>query len=152
MATRPNPTQTKNTDEREARRRYQSWLRPPYAIDAAEQERQLDEASGDNGARQARRAALDEWASASGPRYVLSPAQLEELDRFLDDKGPRPGFVWPAAAGGYLTTDELATRAAAAAERIAREAKELPGEPGRYVQPSGRFARSDDPSFTPDPR
>jgi len=149
---RPNPTQTKNTDELEMRRYYRSWLRPPYALDAQEQARQLDEGSTDNGARATRRAALDEWAATHGPRYVLSPAQLGELDRFLEDKGPRPGFVHPAAAGQYMTTDELAAHAAAAAERNAQGPKELPGEPGRYVAASGRFATPGSEEFSADPR
>ena len=152
MATRPNPTQTKGTDEREARRAYQSWLRPPYTIDAQELERQLDEGSTDNGARATRRAALEEWQQANAARYTLSAAQLDELDRFVEDKGPRPGFVHPAGDGPGHTTDEKAASALRAAERIAREVKELPGEPGRYVEPSGPFALPGAPRFYPDPR
>ena len=152
MSPRPNPTQTKNTDEIQERRFLQSWLRPPYAIDAQEQQRQLDEGSTDHGARMVRRAALDEWVATNGARYVLTDAQGEELQRFFDDKGPRPSFAHPAGDGPGHTTEEKAASALRAAERIAREPKPDPTEPGRYVQPSGRFARSDDPSFTPDPR
>jgi len=152
MSPRPDPAGTKNADELAARRYLQSWLRPPYAIDEREQARQLDEGSTDNGARAGRRAALEEWVRLHGARYVLTDVQVDELHRFLDDKGPRPAAAWPYTGAGYGTSEELAAHAAAVAERAPQGPKEDPTEPGRYVQPSGRFARAGAEGFTPDPR
>jgi hypothetical protein len=152
MSPRPYPTQTRGTDEREARRLHQGWLRAPYAIDEDEQRRQLDEGSTDNGARAARRAALDDWAGAQGKSYVLTPAHQDELFRFLEDKGPRPAFVVPPVAGQYMTTEERNAHDLAVAARAGQGPKQDPTEPGRYVQPQGRFALAGSEGFTPDPR
>lgn len=152
MSPRPDPAGTKNTDELAARRYLQSWLRPPYALDEREQHRQLDDGSTDNGARAVRAAALEEWRAAHGARYVLTDAQVEALHLFLDDKGPRPAFAWPYVGNGYGTSDELAAHAAAVAARAAPGPKEDPTEPGRYVQPTGRFALAGSEGFVPDSR
>jgi len=152
MSPRPYPTQTRNTDERAARRALQDWLRPPYALDKQEQHRQLDEGSTDNGARVARAHALAEWSQSLGVRYVLTAAQLEQLHRFLEDTGARPAFVWPAAPGRWMSTEEQLARAAAVAEQRDRGPKEDPTEPGRYVQARGHQALAGAEGFEPDSR
>lgn len=152
MSPRPNPTQTKLTDALAWERTMQGWLRPGYVVTVELFETILRDPFGSHVARVAVQAWIEAYRDQIESRFRLTAEQGEELDRFLDDKGPRPHFVPAAAPAGYLTTEESTARASELAVRREQEPKPDPSEPGRYVQPSGRFALPGREGFEPDSR
>lgn len=149
---RPDPTQTKLTDALAWERTMQGWMLPGHVITVELFETIMRDPFGSHVARVAVQAWIEAYREQIERRFMLTVEQGEELDRFLDDKGSRPHFVIPRGEGVPVTTEEKAARAGELAGRREREPKPDPFEPGRYVQPSGRFAFPGREGFEPDSR
>lgn len=136
-----------------ARRRWRrDYMPPAKAQDARDLTLAIDQSNTGHGWPAFRDALLRRAIATWGSEYTLHPAQLEELDKYLETGEAFP--LWAQAPGAADGEARRAALAAAPGPRSADspEPKLDPSEPGRYVRPSGRFAQPGDPEFSADPR
>lgn len=152
MSPSPNPMQTRTLDAVALRRELKQLLPADVALDQAELGELLDlsnQGARDNALRlKLLRRAVAQPASGD----VLRLDQYTALLDYYDGRGPRPSFARLATRDGHFIGESILPPAEQRPATLDAGPVEDPGEPGRYVQPKGRFARSDEKAFTPDTR
>jgi len=148
----PNPTQTRGDDAIILRRELKQLLPSDIALDR-EELRELLDLSNVGGRYDVLRLKLLRRALGSiAPDDVLRDDQFRALLDYREGRVPRPSFARYVTRDGHFIGESIAPeeplRPQAAAPLPARD----PDDHGRYVQPKGRFARSDESTFEPDSR
>jgi hypothetical protein len=137
MPNRPDPTPIPGLDAKALRRDMKLMLPETLLVDQQEWAELLD-FSGQTARHNVIRKMILAATPHDGPHWrTLRPEERTALALFMLGDGPRPAFL-PAVP----LTSPPPTPAPV----------EDPTEPGRYVQPSGRFAVPAGPGFTPDTR
>jgi hypothetical protein len=152
MTPRPGPTTNRQLDTRTLRLQLKQLLPGDLILDKEEEEELLDLSNATSRANVLRlglvRAAL---GRGQRPR-TLSVHEWGDLISYVTGTGERPSFALLATPEGHyhgltvLRPDEDPLRGSTPGPA------EDPGEPGRYVQPSGRFALPGADGFQPDRR
>jgi hypothetical protein len=150
--TRPNPSQTRGDDQVILRRELKQLLPGDVALDQAEL-RELLDLSNVGGRYDVLRLKLLRRAVAQlGASDVLRSDQYTALLDYRQGRGPRPSFARLVTPDGHFAGESVLSPAELRPQTTAPGPVMDPGEPGRYVQPSGRFALTGEKGFTPDTR
>lgn len=137
---RPNPTQTKNLDNVTIRRELKQLLPSTVILDQAEARELLDLSNQSARHNALRLKLLARAISQLAAGDMLRPDQFDALLAFHQGHGPRPDFARFVTADGHYGQAALAPDDRDAPKAGAPGPVEDPSEPGRYVQPKGRFA------------
>ncbi len=137
MPNRPDPSPIPALDAKALRRDMKLMLPPTLLLDHQEWT-ELQDFTGQTARHNVIRKAILAATPHDGPHWrTLRPEERTALALFILGEGPRPAFL-PAVP---LTSPAPTPWPV-----------EDPTEPGRYVQPSGRFAVPAAPDFQPDRR
>ena len=149
---RPNPVQYPGDDAVILRRELKQLIPSDTALDQTELYELLDLSNVGGRYDVLRLKLLRRAISSITTGEVLTVNQFSELLAYRDGRGPRPQFARYVTADGHFLGASIAGADALPAGARDPGPVEDPGEPGRYVQPKGRFARSDETAFRPDTR
>lgn len=149
---RPNPMQTDNLDNVTLRRELKGMLAPDHILDRQELAELLD-LSNTGHRLTAIRLRLLRYAISQLPAgMLLTDQQRGALISYRAGTGPRPPFTMFVSSDGQYGAHNLAPDDPDAPKPGPAWPQEDPNEPGRYVQPAGRFAQPQEDSFHPDTR
>jgi hypothetical protein len=149
---RPNPVQYPGDDAVILRRELKQLLPSDIALDQVELYELLDLSNVGGRYDVLRLKLLRRAISSMSPTEMLSTNQFSELLAYRDGRGPRPQFARYVTPDGHFIGASIAGAAGLSASARDPGPVEDPSEPGRYVQPKGRFARGDEEAFRPDTR
>jgi hypothetical protein len=149
---RPNPTQTRNLDEVTLRRELKELLPSAVALDRQELAELLDFSNQAARYQVLRKKFLARGVAQLQPGDMLTDQQRAALIAYRMGDGPRPDFAMLATPGGHYYGESLLAPDEQRPEAVQDWPQQVAGEPGRYVQPTGRFAQSEDDAFRPDTR
>jgi len=149
---RPNPTQTRGEDQVILRRELKQLLPATVALDAEELRELLDLSNGGGRDTALRLKLLRRAVAQPAADDVLRVDQYQALLDFREGRGPRPAFARLVDRDGHFLGESVLPPAEQRPATRETGPVEDPSEPGRYVAPKGRFARSDEKAFTPDTR
>ena len=140
MATRPNPTQTRQLDRIALRREMKLMLPATVQLDGAEWDELMDNSNQTSRAILLRKAWLNHRRAGLPAPRILSEQERLALGLFILGDGPRPAFARFVSPDGHHGSSYLASDDPDAPKAAAPGPVEDPGEPGRYVQPKGEYA------------
>lgn len=135
-----NPTQTRRLDHIELRREMKLLLPADLVLDGEEWDELLDFSN--QAARQTllRKACIAATRAGLPKPRTLGPEERTALALFVQGEGPRPSFARYASADGHHGQHWLAPDDRDAPKPSAPWPAQVPGDPGRYVRPTGEYA------------
>jgi hypothetical protein len=152
MPNRPDPTPIPALDAKALRRAMKVSIGPEYILDEQEWDELLDFSHTNARLNVMRKNLISaRRAGGQGPR-MLRPEERSALALYRMGEGPRPAFALYIDSHGRFGGQTIAPRAERGVTAPAPDPVEDPTEPGRFVQPTGRFAQSHQAGFTPDTR
>ena len=150
--TRPNPVQYPGDDHVIRRRELKQMLPSDVALDQAELRELLDLSNVGGRYDVLRKKYLARGINQGGAGDVLRSDQYQALLDYREGRGPRPSFARLVTPDGHFAGESVLSPAELRPQTTAPGPVMDPGEPGRYVQPVGRFALTGEKGFTPDTR
>lgn len=152
MTTRPNPTQTRGDDHVILRRELKQMLPGDVALDRQELRELLDLSNVGGRYDALRKKLLARAIAQPDSGDVLRMEQYTALLDYREGRGPRPAFARLVTPDGHFAGESILAPEQQRPAALERGPLADPGEPGRYVQPVGRFALTGEKGFTPDTR